>query len=152
MLEINRLNALPDIHRPLILVVDDTPTMLMVMSDILQSKYLVRVANNGKKGLDLAAKAKPALILLDILMPEMDGFEVCQQLKASEATKHIPVIFLTGKQSETEAKRCSEVGAVDFLSKPVEPTFLLQRIGFHLTQSDATISTGLIPYMNRNTD
>ncbi|QDL55356.1 response regulator [Rhodoferax aquaticus] len=70
MLEINPLTALPDIHRPLILVVGDTPTMLMVMSDMLQSKYLVRVANSGKRGLDLAVKVKPTLLLLDVLMPE----------------------------------------------------------------------------------
>lgn len=127
-------------HKPTILVVDDSPDNLSLMSELLKATYKVKVANGGERALKIAQSAQPPdLILLDIMMPGMDGHEVCRRLKAESATNAIPVIFLTAK-SEAEDERIGiELGAIDYISKPINPPVLLARVRAHLalkTQAD----------------
>ena len=97
-----------------LLVVDDTPDNLSLMSALLKDRYKVKVANHGEKGLRIAASATPPdLVLLDVMMPEMDGYEVCRRLKADPRTRHIPVIFLTAKAEIEDEQKGLALGAVD---------------------------------------
>ncbi len=115
-----------DAGKSVILAVDDTPENLDVVKGLLSPHYTVKAAVNGQMALKIAEKQSPDLILLDIRMPGMDGYEVCRNLKADEATAGIPVIFLTG-----EANVSSEVAAVGgagYITKPIEPDALLARI------------------------
>jgi putative two-component system response regulator len=128
------MNALQSSAKPTILVVDDTPDNLTLMSSLLKDDYRVRVANNGEKALKLAAMEEPpALILLDIMMPEMDGYEVCRRLKADERTRDIPVIFLTAKAEVEDEAMGLKLGAVDYITKPICPPIVLARVQTHLT-------------------
>lgn len=123
----------PD-HKPRILVIDDAPQILSLMDELLSEDYIVKVAPNGQRGLKLAqAVPRPDLILLDVMMPEMDGFEVCRQLKALEETRGIPVIFLTAKTQLADEQHGFELGAVDYISKPVSPPIVQARVRTHLT-------------------
>ena len=116
-----------------ILVVDDQPDNLMLMSELLMGQDQVRVAGSGAKALRLAAsEPRPDLVLLDIMMPEMDGYEVCRQLKADPLTAEIPVIFLTGMVSTADEQRGLDLGAVDYITKPISPPVTLARIRAHL--------------------
>ncbi|MCC2972373.1 two-component system response regulator [Massilia sp. IC2-476] len=121
-------------YRPTILIVDDTPDNIMLLSRLLKDKYNTKVATNGSTALQVAAATPDLdLILLDVMMPGMDGYETCRQLKANPATTDIPVIFLTAKnQIEDEAMGLS-VGAVDYLGKPISPPILFARVSTHLT-------------------
>src|SRR5246127_1258566 len=113
----------------LILIVDDTPTNLGVVSGALTDTYKTKVAMNGPKALALAsAEDKPDLILLDVMMPEMDGYEVCSRLKADPATREIPVIFLTSQTSADDETYGFEVGAVDYVHKPFSPAVVKARV------------------------
>lgn len=119
--------------KPTVLVVDDTPDNLALMSMLLRDHYNVRVANSGERGLKLAATGHPPdLILLDIMMPGMDGYEVCQRLKTDPQLRHIPVIFLTAKSSMEDEKKGLELGAVDYITKPISPPIVLARVKTHL--------------------
>lgn len=112
-----------------ILIIDDTPINLQLLGGILEQDYIVQVATSGKKGLQLANKCPPDLILLDIMMPGMDGFEVCRRLKLNSKLARIPVIFITAlNDPETEVK-CLSLGAVDFLNKPINIKLARLRIG-----------------------
>ena len=103
----------------LVLIVDDTPTNVGVISGVLKGAYRTKVATNGEKALVLASAAeKPDLILLDVMMPGMDGYEVCRRLKANPVTRDIPVIFLTAKTDAIDEENGFEVGAVDYIHKP----------------------------------
>jgi len=115
--------------RPTILVVDDTPENLMLMQSLLRDHYKVKGANNGERALKIAmGEAPPDLILLDIMMPGMDGYDVCRQIKADPHAQHIPIIFLTAKaQAEDEAFGLS-LGAVDYITKPISPPIVLARV------------------------
>src|SRR5262244_914131 len=130
------MSAIPQpvpIAQKLILIVDDTPTNIGVISGALKDSYKTKIATNGKKALDLAsAEEKPDLILLDIMMPEMDGYEVCSHLKADPATREIPVIFLTGQTSPDDETRGFEVGAVDYVHKPFSPAVVRARVRSHI--------------------
>lgn len=122
-------------EKPTVLVVDDTPDNLSLMSLLLKDSYNVRVANSGERALKLAAMGKrPDLVLLDIMMPVMDGYEVCRLLKADPDLREIPVIFLTAKTEMEDEKRGFELGAVDYISKPISPPLVLARVGTHLAQ------------------
>src|SRR3974390_1113871 len=100
--------------RKLILIVDDTPTNVAVISGLLKDSFRTKVATSGEKALAIAAGAeRPDLILLDVMMPDMDGFEVCRRLKANPDTREIPVIFLTGKTDAVDEAKGFGVGAVD---------------------------------------
>ena len=119
-------------ENPTVLVVDDTPANLSLLNNMLKEKYRVKVASNGFKALELAAAAPPDMILLDIMMPEMDGYEVCRRLKAAEATRHVPVIFLTAKTEPEDEELGFSLGAVDFIHKPISPPVVMARVKTHL--------------------
>lgn len=119
---------------PKILVVDDEVTNLQVLSGILRPFYKVVVAKNGPIALKLAAtEPQPDLVLLDVMMPDMNGHEVCQQLKADDSTKDIPVIFVTAMSEVEDEQRGFEVGALDYITKPISPPILLARVKTHLS-------------------
>ena len=113
---------------PTILVVDDMPQNLSLMSDILDEYYTVKLANSGARAIKIVSKSPPDLILLDIMMPEMDGYEVCRTLKADPACKHIPVIFVTAMDGIDDERIGFELGAVDYITKPVSPPIVLARV------------------------
>jgi len=116
-----------------VLVVDDTPDNLSLMSALLKDHYKVKVANHGEKGLRIAnAEAPPDLLLLDIMMPDMDGYEVCRRLKAEPRTRNIPVIFLTAKNEPEDEARGLALGASDYITKPISPAIVLARVKTHL--------------------
>lgn len=116
-----------------ILIVDDTPENLEILTGILRPHYKVLVALDGDNAIAIAHKEpKPDLILLDVMMPDINGYEVCEQLKAHPATAHIPVIFVTA-MNEVENERLGfELGAVDYVTKPINPVLVLARIRTHL--------------------
>jgi putative two-component system response regulator len=104
-----------------------------MMSELLKDEYKVKVANNGEKALKISqSQTPPDLILLDIMMPVMDGYEVCRQLKANPQTQHIPVIFLTAKTDATDETKGLEIGAIDYITKPINPAILMARVKTHL--------------------
>ena len=112
------MNSEPSPSPPRVLIVDDVPANIKVLLPTLQPYYEISIATNGKQALQLAETQKPDLILLDIIMPEMDGYEVCKRLKADEKTRDIPVIFITAKDDESDEMTGLEVGAVDYITKP----------------------------------
>ena len=115
--------------KPTVLVVDDTPDNLALISALLKDSYQVKVAVSGEKALRIATGTRPPdLILLDIMMPQMDGYEVCKRLKASPATADIPVIFVTARADEEDERIGLELGAVDYITKPISPAILLARV------------------------
>jgi len=128
------MSNLPDTApKASILVVDDTPDNLLLIGSLLKELYTVRVANDGDKALRIAGGDHPPdLILLDIMMPVMDGYEVCRRLKAAPATRHIPVIFLTVMAAEENEEAGLKLGAVDYIAKPISPPILLARIDTQL--------------------
>ncbi|HUC63712.1 MAG TPA: two-component system response regulator [Alphaproteobacteria bacterium] len=120
-------------RKPTVLAIDDTPDNLTLISELLAGTYRVKVANRGEVGLKIAAAAEPPdLILLDIMMPQIDGYEVCRRLKANAHTRDIPVIFLTSKIEEEDERKGLELGAVDYVTKPINPAILSARIRNHL--------------------
>ena len=123
----------PPSDRPIVLVVDDTPQNLMLMSALLGDHYRTKVATQGERALQIAAQLPaPDLILLDVMMPGIDGYEVCRRLKANPATAHIPIIFLTGSTESNDQELAFEVGAVDFITKPVVGPVVLARVRTHV--------------------
>lgn len=115
-----------------ILIVDDTKTNLDILGDALKPLYKISVALDGTSGLTIAKRILPDLILLDIMMPEMDGYEVCSQLKNDETTKDIPIIFLTALDQVHAKSRGFELGAVDYVTKPFEILEVQARVRTHL--------------------
>lgn len=116
-----------------ILVVDDTADNLDLMAGLLQDRYRVKVAINGEKALQIARSGSPPdLILLDIMMPGLSGYQVCEQLKHHPATRDIPIIFLTAMAATEDETRGLELGAVDFITKPVNPPIVLARVATQL--------------------
>ena len=111
-----------------ILLVDDTPENIDILKGILGREYKLKVALNGKRALKIASDSPPDLILLDIMMPEMDGYEVCTRLKENRETRSIPVIFVTAKSQEIDESLGFEVGAVDYITKPVSPLLVKARV------------------------
>jgi putative two-component system response regulator len=121
------------VEKPTVLVVDDTPDNLTLISVLLKDQYKVKIANNGEKALRIAhAEHPPDLILLDIMMPVMDGYEVCRRLKADALTRDIPVIFLTALAETDDEKHGLEMGAVDYITKPISPSIVMARVKTHL--------------------
>lgn len=121
-------------NKPVVLVVDDLPDNIDVISNVLNKDYRIRVALNGKKALDIAfdPMKRPDLILLDIMMPDMDGYEVCRRLKDNPATKDIPVIFVTASNSSVDEVKALTEGGVDFISKPIISQVVVARVKTHL--------------------
>lgn len=120
--------------RDTVLIVDDTPTNVAMMAGLLKGKYATKVATNGEKALALAAaQDRPDLILLDIDMPGMDGYEVCRRLKANSSTTDIPVIFLTARTEAEDEQKGFQCGAVDYIHKPFSPPLVMARVVTQLT-------------------
>jgi CheY-like chemotaxis protein len=112
-----------------ILVVDDAPANIQLLSGVLREKYKVKAATSGVKALAVSQKTPPPdLILLDIIMPELDGYEVCRQLKTNPTTMDIPVVFITGNISSQDEHRGLEMGAVAYLGKPIDSGKLLETV------------------------
>lgn len=121
------------LFRPLILAVDDSPDNLWVLSGLLKEKYRVKLAGSGEKALEIAqGDTLPDLVLLDVMMPGMSGHEVCLRLKASPRTRHIPVIFLTAMTGTADETAGLDMGAADFITKPINPPILLARVASQL--------------------
>lgn len=118
--------------RPKILVVDDIPSNVHVLSRVLKGDYDIYFATDGEKALDLVQTRMPDLVLLDIMMPGMDGFEVCRRIKSDPATHDIPVIFISAKSEVEDETRGLEVGAIDFITKPISPPIVKARVRNHL--------------------
>ncbi|WP_049785091.1 response regulator [Desulfotalea psychrophila] len=132
-----------------ILLVDDEPNNLSLLQQVLADSYNLKFANSGKSALAGAVKHMPDLILLDIMMPEMDGYEVCRLLKKDPLTVNIPVIFVTAKGEIADKKRGFDLGAVDYVTKPIEPPILLARVATHLRliDRDTAVIEGLLSLM-----
>jgi putative two-component system response regulator len=122
--------------KPTILVVDDTIENIDVLKGILEAQYSIRAATNGELALKICEKIKPDLILLDVMMPNMNGYEVCRILKSNVDTAHIPVIFVTAMTDANDEQRGFDMGAVDYITKPVHPAKVLSRVHTHITLSD----------------
>jgi adenylate cyclase len=123
----------PPSNNSVILIVDDTPENVDVLAGVLREHYQIRVALNGPKALKIAqSDPAPALILLDVMMPEMDGYQVCLQLQTDERTRRIPVIFVTAKSEVEDEAQGFGLGAVDYITKPVNPAIVLARVRTHL--------------------
>ena len=121
-----------------VLIVDDTPTNIAAISGLLKDSFRTKVATNGEKALLIAAGAeKPDLILLDVTMPGMDGYEVCRRLKANAATSHIPVIFLTAKTDAADEEKGFAFGAIDYIHKPFSGPIMLARVKTQLALQTA---------------
>src|SRR5262252_3518368 len=130
------MNKIADKH--VLLLVDDDPENIEIVNSILGEKYEIRVAKNGVKALELAnTEPTPGLILLDVIMPHMDGYEACKHLKEDAKTRDIPVIFLTGKTDVADETRGFEVGAVDYIHKPFSPPVVKARVRTHLMLREA---------------
>ena len=122
------------IDRSVILVVDDTPENLQLMSTLLRDHYKVQVAGSGEKALKLmAGGVLPDLVLLDILMPGMDGYEVCRRMRDDPRMRQVPVIFVTAKSDSEDEEQGLDLGAVDYITKPISPAITLARIRTHLS-------------------
>ena len=125
-------------EKKLILLVDDAPANIQVAREILKDTYKTRIATSGAKALQLVkAVPLPDLILLDVMMPDMDGYEVCTRLKADPATRDIPVILLTAKTEAEDETKGFEVGAVDYIHKPFSPPVVMARVRTHLNLREA---------------
>jgi len=118
---------------PRILIVDDEPVNLKVLKQVLQDDYRLSFAKNGPDALALAKKERPSLILLDVMMPGMTGFEICHQLKADSETRTIPVIFVTALSDETDESEGFSAGGVDYINKPISPAIVRARVKTHLS-------------------
>lgn len=132
------MNFMTDQIANKILVVDDDNDILDFMMDLLQDEISVSFASSGVKALELAKLHKPDLILLDVMMPEMDGFEVCRRLKADPAVAHIPVVFLTAKNDQDGIAKGLKLGAIDYIVKPFDPDLVATKIQNFLKQIAAT--------------
>ena len=120
-------------QKPTILVVDDTPHNLSLMSGLLKELYKIKVANNGEKAIRIVqSDSPPDLILLDIMMPGLSGYEVCKILKEDPRSRSIPIIFLTAMTAMEDEKKGLALGAVDFITKPVNPPIVMARVATHL--------------------
>lgn len=122
-----------DYEKQKILIVDDEQSNIKVLKSALLTEYKIVFATSGARALEIAqSDAPPDLILLDVVMPEMDGYAVCQKLKAAEKTKNIPVIFITAKTDDKDETKGLEFGAVDYIKKPFNVSIVQARVRTHL--------------------
>lgn len=127
--------------KPNVLIVDDEPFYRDLLEELLSVQYSVSIAENGVEAIEQAKSAEPPmLILLDVVMPQMDGYEVCQRLKSEPTTHDIPIIFLTGKSELEDEMHGLELGAVDYIAKPISPPILLSRVKNHLALAQQRVA------------
>ena len=126
------MNNTNPVDKPTILIVDDTPTNLNILEEILEGSYLISIAQSGTQALSVIEKSLPDLILLDVNMPEIDGFETCRKLKSKEDTRHIPVIFITARVEPEDLIQGFKEGGVDYITKPFNHSEVLARVETHL--------------------
>lgn len=120
-------------QKPKVLIVDDEATNLQILNEILQKDYHLLFAKDGNKGIELTISEEPELILLDVMMPEMTGHDVCKILKSNEKTKYIPIIFVTALNDVEDEEKGFHLGAVDYITKPLSPPIVKARIKNHLS-------------------
>ena len=121
-----------------VLVVDDTPENVHLLSSVLRSDYKVKVALNGEKAIKIAqSDSQPDLILLDVVMPEMDGYDVCRLLKSDPKTSDIPIIFVTANNTADAQQKGRELGAVDYMTKPIEPNLVKEGVEAHIRKVES---------------
>jgi putative two-component system response regulator len=125
------MNATPT-EKSRILIVDDEPGNIKILSSLLAGDYALSVATSGSQALQIAKVQIPDIVLLDMVMPEMDGIQVCQALKEDETTKNIPVIFVTSMNDTANEERGLDAGAVDYISKPISPPIVKARVKIHI--------------------
>ena len=134
-------------QKPLLLVVDDMPGNIAVLHEVLKNDYEVCMAMNGPDAIDFCRARQPHLLLLDVAMPGMDGYEVCRRLKGDSLTAHIPVIFVTANTDKLEEARALDEGAEDFVTKPFHAKVVLARVRTQLVlkyQTDLLRSLALV--------
>jgi serine phosphatase RsbU (regulator of sigma subunit) len=133
--------------KPRVLIVDDTPLNIKILVDLLRNSYTLSVATSGKAALEIAfSEHRPDIVLLDVMMPEMDGYEVCRQLKADARTRDIPVIFVTAMHETEDETKGFALGAVDYITKPIKPAIVLARVAAHL---ELAMSRKMLAQRNR---
>ena len=118
--------------KPVILIVDDEIVNIELMGSVLEEDYEILFARSGEQAIEIAQNASPDLILLDVVMPDMDGFEVLRWLKSEPRTRHVPVIFVTSMDESTDEERGFALGAVDYIVKPVSPAIVRARVRTHI--------------------
>ncbi len=119
--------------RKTVLIVDDTPANITILKEVLGNQYRIRATTNGAKALEICNDSNPPdIILLDIMMPDMDGYEVCQKLKSTPSTEKIPIIFISAKVEDEDEEKGLALGAVDYITKPISPPIVIQRVRTHL--------------------
>src|SRR6185369_5864487 len=124
-------------ERQRLLIVDDQPANVRVMAEALRDQYELYFATSGANALEIAAASGIELVLLDVVMPDLDGFEVCRRLKSDERTNKIPVIFVTAREEISDEARGFDVGGVDYITKPVQPLIVRARVRTHLELKQA---------------
>jgi CheY-like chemotaxis protein len=125
-------------HFPIVLVVDDEPNNIEALAAALEEHYEVQFAMSGQEALErMGQKPLPEIVLLDVVLPDLDGYEICQRLLANPATRGSPVIFVTSLSSPTDEARGLELGAVDFITKPISPAIVRARVRNHLGAAHA---------------
>jgi DNA-binding response OmpR family regulator len=115
-------------HLPRLLIVDDNPSIVHLLATIFSDEYSVSFATNGQKALEMISNEKPCVILLDVMMPEIDGYELCRQLKSHPQTENIPIIFITAKSTTDDEIQALKLGAADFITKPISPAVAKMRV------------------------
>ena len=115
-----------------LLIVDDEPGNIKILSSVLAGYYALSVATGGAQALQIAEVQAPDIVLLDMVMPEMDGIQVCEALKSNEKTRDIPVIFVTSMSDSANEERGLDAGAVDYISKPISPPIVKARVKIHI--------------------
>lgn len=134
-------------HKPKMLVVDDQPINIRVIHSLFKSQFDVIMAMNGEQALSQAEQHRPDLIILDVMMPDMDGYEVCRRLKANDNTRAIPVVFVTAHNDPTDEIQGISLGAIDFISKPINAVLVEARMKTYITfklQTDLLRSMGVL--------
>lgn len=129
-------------EKPLVLIVDDAPISLKMAAEILDGVYKLALAESGAAALLFVAERHPDLILLDIVMPDLDGFTVCKKLKESSETADIPVIFLTGRASNGDIAKSYDLGGADYLTKPFNASEMLAKVKTHIELATLKKMTG----------
>lgn len=136
-----------------VLIVDDVPRNIDLLKDILSERYQVQIAKSGKVALDIIERTMPDIILLDVMMPDMNGFEVCEKVKANPKTADIPVIFLTAVTDAQHEQKGFDLGCVDFITKPITPLTTLSRVATHLKLAEDNLrNKRIIEHRTRELD